>query len=747
VSTLIHLSAGDEPNGESNDRPDDVSSVHDDQYSPANTAIYERIPIEDPSTRRSTESHHNSKAEAPGSHSVLLVGDSAMKESSSGEADIPGKADEKTTIVENSDTSSDEEYRPQGIETLPDWRPRYLDLVVAISSLYVLVLVLLYTILYVVSKTGRRYIAAEGTYVDWVFRFGPVFLTVILAEILEQASVDLAAIEPYLRLSRPRTTFYQWWHERLTEPSTKGFVASVFRFFISLPCNGRLHFASVFCALVIVPLQSGLFDDGDRVRAITNTPFRVLAPETLLSAVSNSVFPQLALNVLSKSANVDNYEWIGEFERGRINEPLFAAMMPLAPEDSQYNSFDWTTNTSAVYSILNCTLAQEFVITASEISGHGADRSATNVHIEVSDEGGCSMSDDWPNLSANERPTLANPILADGTFALWRSVGSTNATSESGCSTNKYHVITGPLADASSTNFSADATPTSGWIALSCEASYYVEENSIHYGTNDVYESDFSSARRINESSFQSFKQPVDDNLLQNGLIYNMSFPNNAYFWGAAAAGTFGTDEYRNLTLINCAAKELPWGNDRACQMFSNIADMWSALAAITVISAAVLVAVDDWDIKPGTVTRVTEGWYLTGFSYGYTVFLFALLLFFLGCERNIRRNFFGLNWLGFGHLRLDAKSGLHCSPSSIAGVASVFQTPSFRRLFDGVDYMPEKDATRTIRNRLRRQNLKLRRWAKGTGEDEQVTPCVVRPVQSSPSEGRQTSELPRLQW
>jgi hypothetical protein len=649
-----------------------------------------------------------------------------------------GKRNEKSEIIECVDAEPGEKYTALGADALPDWRPKNLQLVFTVASLFVLGLTILYVILYIVSKSNRNYIAAKSVYSNWIFEFGPVFLALILAEILEQASLDLASLEPYMRLGRRKPRFNIRWNEHIAEPAVKKLLRSVLQLVVNLPCDARLHFASVFCALVIVPLQSGLFDSGLRVTNVNNASFRVLGFETLASSITESVYPQLALKAIPENQDVDLFKWTTKLDRDSLLEPLYAATMPLEPEVSQEGDVYLNVTTSAVYSVLNCSIATNFTITASEVINNHTNRSATDVHIELTDEDGCTLSHDWDRLSLELDPGLMNPLLTNGGFALWRPIGSTNSTdgaTEMNCGPDKYHVITGPLATSSSKDLTADGSDDSGWVALSCRALYYVLQDNVPYNDGD-YSLNLSTSRPLGESVLQAIKRPVDENVLMNGLVYNITFPRNSHFWLEPATDSLTSESYRNLTTSTCEDGNLPWGNERACQTFYNIADMWSTLAAVTAVSTAVMVTLDDWDIRNGTVTRTADGWYLSGFDLGYTIFTFAALLFFLSCEVKIRRNWFGLGrfYPRFLH-EACAPSGVHSTPSSIAGTASLFRDQSMRDLFDGVDSQQENEALRTVRSRLPR-HLVLRRWKIEKDGETQETAALIRPAKQPPPVG-----------
>lgn len=163
------------------------------------------------------------------------------------------KHNEKSQTTERVDAETDYQYTALGARELPDWRPKNLQVVVAVTSCYVLCVTTLYVILYIVSKAGRRYIATKEVSLDWIFEYGPAFLAVILGEILEQASMDLASLEPYMRFGQREPRQYIRWNEHIVEPAVKELLSSVLRSVICLPFEARLHFASVFCVLIIVP--------------------------------------------------------------------------------------------------------------------------------------------------------------------------------------------------------------------------------------------------------------------------------------------------------------------------------------------------------------------------------------------------------------------------------------------------------------------------------------------------------------
>ncbi|KAF2865413.1 hypothetical protein BDV95DRAFT_252848 [Massariosphaeria phaeospora] len=707
---------GDRPLSSRN-APIEASNQSSSIFGNQNSVTYERLQAED-SPRTSASFSDTPESDSPHIHHL-----------SSDDHDGTQPLEKSATKIEtkeDAESTPEVKYHIRARDELPDWRPKSLKRAVLIISLYVLCIAILYSILYGVGKSRRGYLAKKSPSVDWIFQFGPVFLVVILAEIVERAATDLGSIKPYINLAKYVPLRRRTWLERLTEPTMKGMVVSFFSFLWNLSWSAELHFASLFCALVVVPLQSALFSTGEKVNIDTPASFRVLNITTLASSVTDSVYPQLALKAIPEQGGVSSFEWVLELDPKSILDPLYAGSLPFTLENSQDEGKS-TITTSAIYSILNCTEAQTITVTASSTSTSNKTRSATDVHIDIEDKDGCIMSHEWTNLTTERLPGLSNPLLADGTFALWRPIGSTNSSqgaNETNCPSDRYHVISGPLAISSSNDYVATSSPDSSWVALSCHALYYSIPDGVQYD-RDLYTVNVEANRTFDPSLLDANKAPIDENLLKNGLIYNMTFPNNAYFWGGPSQTGFQSDKFKSMTFRTCKDDSLPWENEKACRTYYNVAAMWSALSAVTAVSAAVLVSTDKWDIKPGTITTTSDGWYLSAWGLGYTLVIFIFFLTFLAAEGDIPRNIFGF----LRRRPAKSKSGIHSTPSSIAGVASLFQDQTVRDLFEGVDGQTEKEAVKMISSRVKRGMLILRKWTVGpTSEDGRETSALVRP-------------------
>ena len=276
--------------------------------------------------------------------------------------------------------------------------------------------------------------------------------------------------------------------------------------------------------------------------------------------------------------------------------------------------------------------------------------------------------------------------------------------------------MTGPLVTSSAKEVQL-TSESSGWGGLSCVPIYYALRDSLEYESvpNDQSES-FSTVYAGNgtrlivpedQSLIDAMRVPMEKNYLNTGFIYNMSSPLlSMSYWGEPLPHTIFDPILLGQINLTCADLRQPfgtvpmnWDNEQACKMFVIVADMWSLLAAATVATLTPFTDSKDWEVVSGTMMQTVTAWRLSSFDLFYTIFFYALFLVFLAVSINDTMGVrLTLNFTSRSYWR----SGLQCSPTTIAGLAYLFQDANVRRLFEGVDAMKHPDAKAYTVTRLK---------------------------------------------
>lgn len=624
----------------------------------------------------------------------------------------------------------------QGIEELPNWRPKWLDRGPRTVIILIFCILIIYAGLFAVS-IRKGYVAKSRPGVDELLRFGPVLLSLAIAIMVDRITQDLSAVFPYIALgASPQSHLRNLSMARLTEPTMRETLGSFkpTRLFL-LPERYRRWFrlTSLWCALVLVPLQSGLFSTAQLATTKTPASFHVLGVPELLGAAIHSKFPRSAVDAVYNGQGVTAFNWVVLLNRMTDTDRGWAAVMPFLPAqvESMRPSGDarWHSQTSAVFSYLNCTQVDTLAVNASQIVVDAQHRTAYDVELTLADDDGCKRSWKWDVLASNQTPSRLNPLLPDGTLALW----------ETGCSNFTYIIASGPLAVASTTNFTSDIGSTEDWGAISCRSQYMAFLDNFDHTVSAVgqamaYGNIAPGATMTNitlspwhhgsDQTAQSLMVPVNDNFLSSSILYQVSSPyERKTFWGQRMNNTF--QQWLPYPELNLTCEELissgsghgsSWKNEQACKMYLVASDIWSFLVAATATSAALYVPVERWNTTEAVIISNENAWYLSFFATLYTVVIYVVLVVCIVMERSITST--------FGTRRRNRPTGLHSSASSIAGLASVFRDANTRKLCEGVDAMPSKEALEMQRQSIGNTTLLLRRW--GSDEDARA---IAKPV------------------
>ncbi|KZM27029.1 uncharacterized protein EKO05_0004941 [Ascochyta rabiei] len=282
----------------------------------------------------------------------------------------PGKIKESVNEIQKGDDLDEPRISPLPLENLPDWRPSSLGWAPHIAILIFLSLVV-YIGLYLRSKY-RGVIASSESRWDWIFRFGPAFLAVTIQEALLRIVTDLQSVLPYIALSsNPFDDLRSRHLARLTEP----------RWYDGFHFD-HLFQATVFlvryCTFVFVPLQSSLLSYGRRHYSTSSSPFRVVLPNDLISSLSQSRVPALALNSVWHGQPVADIKWLTIMPQESVVknymaiQPDYAGVMPFRTEHEKSSSNaseseTWTLTTSAIYGYLNCSQIDNITLTVNSI--------------------------------------------------------------------------------------------------------------------------------------------------------------------------------------------------------------------------------------------------------------------------------------------------------------------------------------------------------------------------------------------
>ena len=655
-------------------------------------------------------------------------------------------------VTERDNDSNSDGVRPGDTAKLPDWRPRPLTRLPNIAMKTIFGYIVFYLIIWGVTYR-RKYIFTTSSKKDWVFRYGPVFLALVVTEMVTRIAADFLSILPYMALaSNSRSPLRKRFSARLTEPDSKlaTFVA---------PLRKPFRFLLAYCFLVLIPSQTAVFDDSQEVNLTWDTTFRSLPLEALPNITTNSIFPQIAMDAIFHGDESGGFKWVSKMlKTGDQNtyswtDPFWAAILPFTlPGDTnplnaatQQHDANYTVRTSALYSYLNCSQIDIIKVTASELILAGSARNASGVVLRLEDRDGCTVEREFADISGVLPPEPNNPLLANGTFALWQSATSLNVSYNAPrgayCPKEKQYIVSGPLINSNATEVEINGK-TSGWGGLSCIPIYYALRGSLKYELIPYEQSEPFAAiypgngtrleKQKDEPLIDAVRIPMENNYLNTGLIYNMSSPLlSMSYWAEPLPHTIFDPILLGRLNLNCVSLRQPfgtspmhWDNEQACKMFVIVADMWSLLAAATVATLTPFTDQNDWENVEGTIRQMVTAWRLSAFDLFYTIlFYLAFLILLLVNVKSTMGVRLSLDCTSRSYWR----SGLQCSPTSIAGIAYLFQDASVRRLFEGVDAMNRPDAKAYNISGIGAAKLKLCGTAVGSSKTDSKTIVMLQ--------------------
>ncbi|KAF2475652.1 uncharacterized protein BDR25DRAFT_339701 [Lindgomyces ingoldianus] len=657
-----------------------------------------------------------------------------------------------------SEDGSKDELRlvPVSEKELPDWRPNSLSWTPYVAFLILLILIT-YSCLYWRSKVHGIITPVHSKY-DWIFRFGPAFLAVLIQEIVLRMATDLKSVLPFIAAaSRPVDHIRRRPLARFTERKWyDGFhIDHLFQ---------ATTFLVRYCTFILVPLQSSLLSMGSRHYSTHSRSFQVVDADKLVSSLNHTRIPGLALDSIWHGEPVAPFKWLSFMNENPYHhevtvQPDYVGVMPFVLDNS--NSFSdpdqfttWKVQTSAIYGYMNCTQIDEIQLSVAHIwigtSGLKTDR----MSVRLVDKEGCTFEQTWANVSSASGPSVENPITWDGNFALWQTLDGHqgNHTKSSPCPRYKHFIATGPLTvpytiDPKNESKIAHTREGSHWAAMSCQPRYNIIRDGIIYEV-DADDQTFGGHASIKfgdgemRPDDERLDYPMKRNFLDSSLVYNLSSPVfRRTFWNAPMPNAFGSFQTNFSELYGDTDREgckdvttewNKWDNDNACQMYLNVATLWPLLVAGMVSLSALYVPLEDQVTKSGLVHTYRFGWYLTGWELTYTTILHFVLLWLITKERVLHLP----SW--FRHILCTSrwgqskyKTGLYGTPSSIAGLAFVFQDRSLQPLFERLDTMKPSLAVKKSRKRFDESELLLRKWRVASDEDPKnsdVSYAMIRP-------------------
>ncbi|KAF2107027.1 hypothetical protein BDV96DRAFT_637807 [Lophiotrema nucula] len=641
----------------------------------------------------------------------------------------------KETEVESNE---DRRMEPLPIKDLPDWRPRSLGWSAYLVILIVVILII-YAVLYARSKLYGIITPLHSRY-DWLYRFGPAFLAVLILESIQRMVTDLYSVLPYVALAAgPRDPIRSRPLARLTET----------RWYDKFHANHLFQATSLlirYCTFIFVPLQSTLLSSGSRHYKTETRSFQVVGPDVLISSLNHTLIPALGLDSIWHGQPVADFKWLAfmdsndsDFDNYPI-QPDYAGIMPFTLTASNHStepsqSQTWDVTTSAIYGYMNCTQIDNISLSVGHIWFGASGLQTTNLHISLVDRDGCMYEQAWKNTTSSLALGVDNPITSDGRLALWQTLGGHQGDDDTitSCSRHTHFIASGPLSvpydlDPKNASNKADTGPGTGWAALKCVPNYRVITDNVTYSV----EADDQEAATPNKPAFgegellpiddERLNGPLERNILDNNLIYNLSSPMfRRTFWNAPLPNAFGSladvfsQLYDNTDLEGCTdvtTENNEWDNNNACQMYLNVVTLWPLLVAGTVSLSALYIPLENQITKQGEVHFFRTGWYLTGWELTYTIPLHLFIIFMLAQDRVLHFP----NW--FRHILPSGRSpesryktGLYGTASSIAGLVFVFQDRTLYPLFERLDTMKPSLAVRESRRRFQQAELFLRKW------------------------------------
>ncbi|KAF2020161.1 hypothetical protein BU24DRAFT_459769 [Aaosphaeria arxii CBS 175.79] len=647
------------------------------------------------------------------------------------------------------------EVKPVPAPDLPDWRPWTLK---TISTIVLLVVVLLYLALYgalCAMTYANGYITTTNGYYAWAFRYVPAFLAFSVTEMMSCIAADFLSILPYVALTTaPGSRLRNMFDARLTEPTLWSSIKALLtRPFATL---------AIYSMLVLVPVQMAAFDDSTMVEVKSASTFRNLGLDAIPKISLSSLFPRMAMEAIFQGENTGGLKWVSkmlkEKDKDKISwtDPSWAAIMPFTrPGDTNslnaatgQNEATYTVDTSALYSYLNCSQIDIITVSASEVEHTSAIRTASDVTLTLEDRDGCILRREWSDMSGALPPQPDNPILHSGVFALWLPATDERSSFDTSrgvyCPIHKQYIVSGPLVDRTAKDVQIDQT-TPGWGALSCVPIYYSLQDQVTYDSRPYEQSEQSEQSaniypgngtrlRVPEDQalIDAVRVPIENNLLETGFMYSMSSPLwSMSFWGQPLPHTKFDPFLLDIVNFTCKNFRQPlgtapmsWTNDQACKTFLIAGDLWGFLSAATIAMLTPFADSNVWRDVGGTVKKAVPAWRLSFLDLIWIIVsyigLFIMIYLNLWRTMGIKLTFSDL-------FKPSWKSGLCCSPTSIAGVAYHFQRQNVRSLFEGTDALEREKAKKSIRKTIALAVLTLRNSRPDDDEGKGHTRALIQ--------------------
>ena len=101
------------------------------------------------------------------------------------EEDVITKKGGHAQVREREVDSDSDDVRPRPASKLPDWRPKTLERLPDFALKTVLVYMIFYLVIWGATY-HRKYITTTSIRKDWFFRYGPVFLALIVTEMVSR---------------------------------------------------------------------------------------------------------------------------------------------------------------------------------------------------------------------------------------------------------------------------------------------------------------------------------------------------------------------------------------------------------------------------------------------------------------------------------------------------------------------------------------------------------------------------------
>jgi len=631
-----------------------------------------------------------------------------------------------------------------------DWRPQSLRSVYAFI-IAMIGMITLYFVLYEISNKKQYITQASGT-VNWLFRFGPQFLAVVMVEWTWRMCTDLLSILPYMALSASRSDILRKCPE-----------AALWRLKKRKECfrNNNLDFplwlSTLAGSLLLVPFQSTLFSRGTGSVIQDGIPFLMVTPQIVNNEFNSTWVPSIVVNAL----------WNGVYEGNSYNGVVGAVLwdnfpsgtglyespaasqffddvvvLPFHPKDQSLrrSSYDgsatWRLQAAAVVSWMECTQVNDFNVT---LTNPSADLSTWDVTVQSIDSEGCAFRKNLSQVPLSGDSNFTTTLSGTPTFALWQLLENSDdwSSAASECSPYKHVILSGPMPTQIATNSGSSyvSLDVSNWGAISCQAMYgYTQDHTIWTSqppqqvTHDQLIPEQMIPFGMDESSFDiGMKQ----NFIDTRMIYNLSNPSNGQtFWGAFLANSWvPSPDASQVPVLGCSDLSTStnlWDNQLACQMYASTAMLWNQLFVFAATVTGLALPESAWRTTTGDISMQRDNWYLDTFSFGVCVFLHLVVLVLVVLEKTLIR----VPLLGFRRERY--RTGLRMSPASLAGKAFLFHDHYVRRLFTGLDALKADVAASEMRKRMNTVKLELKNWrseSSRNGEPVQLAEIKIAEV------------------